>query len=219
MTGNGVWDAAHQCYAVQANLPLSHPAWQGNTDGSVWQCGEVLPPVYWWVPPNQPLVDPAALARQASGELPLATAQVRTAPQPPDYSIVTVENWLWIPREQWVPLRKTVTAGSTSVTATARPSQVVWDMGEGSVTCYDEGRPWRLGMTDAAQTRCKFAYATTSIGEPDERFSISATIQYAVTWTCSGTCPVSGGDLGLIAAPAGTGSLEVRQRQTVVINP
>jgi hypothetical protein len=72
-------------------------------------------------------------------------------------------------------------------------------------------------MTDAAQTSCGYTYKSSSQTQPGGSFPVSATIRYAVTWTCAGACPTAAGDLGLVDAPGGTSSLEVRQRQTVVI--
>jgi hypothetical protein len=114
-------------------------------------------------------------------------------------------------------LSKSVSAGATTVTVTAAPSQVVWDLGPSSIACYDSGEPWKQGMSDTATTSCGYAYQTSSAGQPDGRFAISATIRYQVTWTCSGACPTTRGDLGLVDAPAGSGTLRVLQRQTVVV--
>ena len=72
-------------------------------------------------------------------------------------------------------------------------------------------------MADDAATTCSVTYETSSEDEQKGRFAISATIGYKVTWTCAGSCSPSSGDLGLVNAPAGLGSLRVLQRQTVVV--
>jgi hypothetical protein len=72
-------------------------------------------------------------------------------------------------------------------------------------------------MSDVATTTCGYTYETTSTDQPDGRFAISATIRYQVTWTCTGACPTASGDLGLVDAPAGSSTLRVLQRQTVVV--
>jgi hypothetical protein len=120
-----------------------------------------------------------------------------------------------------VPLTKTVRAGATAVTATAVPNLVTWNMGDGSQAfqCGDAGRPWESSYTDAAQTDCGYTYRTLSTGQPGGVFHITATISYFVTWTCSGACTSSNGTLGLVAAPAGNGSIRSLQRQTVVVTP
>ena len=141
----------------------------------------------------------------------------RRPPAAPSPTYVGVANWLWVPSAQWRTLAKSVTAGATTVTVTAAPAQIVWDLGPSSITCYGPGRPWEQGMSDAATTSCSYVYETTSVDQPDGRFGVSATIRYQVTWTCNGACPTTGGNLGLVDAPAGSGTLCVLQRQTVVI--
>jgi hypothetical protein len=181
-------------------------------------------PLVWFVPngstaaiSNTPvLADPAVLAQRALGRLQLEFADARIAPGPGFHTYVHVDNWMWVPAAQWRSLSLTVSAGPTSVTVTAAPAHVEWDMGTESVECPDAGRPWRRGMTDAAKTTCSFAYE--SIENPaGDTHGVSARIVYAVTWTCSGACLTASGDLGEVAAPSGqTTTIEVRQRQTVV---
>lgn len=219
----GSWFPQHQCYAHPVNVARDHDAWRGRTDGSVWMCALIVdsvdPPNVFWVPPGEApgLPDPEELAQSAVGLLPLVTAQVRTAPLDPDPTYVGVENWLWVPESQWATLTKTVTAGDTSVTVTAEPDRVLWEMGPETKTCYGAGREWRSGMSDAATTTCGYTYAVTSASQPDGAFALSAAIRYQVDWVCTGACTSSTGTLGLVDAPAGTGALQVMQRQTVVV--
>lgn len=227
------WFSNHGCYASPgdnlvgpggANGPPPTPGEQGQW----WQCVagpnsatpiQVFP---WFVPTGGgPVPDPARLAQKALGEIQLATAQVSTAPAAPHAEVVGVEVWLWVPQSQWVSLTKTVRAGATSVTATAVPNVVTWSMGDGSspMQCGDAGRVWEASYTDAAQTDCGYTYQTLSAGEPGGVFHITATISYSVTWTCAGACTSKTGSLGLVAAPAGGGSIRSVQRQTVVVTP
>ena len=107
--------------------------------------------------------------------------------------------------------------GDTSVKVTATPDRVLWDMGLATKTCYDPGRAWRKGMTDAAKTTCGYTYRVTSESEPGVVFELEARIAYQVRWVCSGACTSTSGTLGLVDAPAGTGAMRVLQRQTVVV--
>jgi hypothetical protein len=172
-----------------------------------------------WTAPGQAPAPPSPeeLAANALGLMHLLRADVRTAPAPPEETYVGVENWLWVPSGQWRTLTKSVNARATTVTVTAAPSQIVWDLGPASTTCNGPGKPWEQGMSDSATTTCGYTYETSSVDQPDESFAISATIRYQVTWTCAGACPTTGGDLGLVDAPAGTSTLRVLQRQTVVV--
>ncbi len=226
-TDLGVWFPGHQCYAQPSPAPAGSAAWQGHANGSVWTCStcavrgnaSACQANVVWVPPgNRPgPPDPGRLAQDAIGSLRLATAEVHMAPQAPAHSYVGVENWLWVPRAQWATLSKTVTAGATSVTVTAKPARVVWSMGPASRTCYDPGRVWRDGMGDAATTSCGYTYAVTSDTAPGRAFTVRARIGYQVDWVCNGWCLKGAGTLGLVQAPAGNGSLRVLQRQTVVV--
>lgn len=225
-TGLGTWFPGSQCYAAPYDAPPGSAAWQGQSDGSLWLCttcpdgsANTCNAQTIWLPPGTSPgpPDPGVLAQQATGTLRLATAQVHTAPQHPARSYVGVENWLWVPESQWATLTKTVTAGGTSVTVTAEPERVMWEMGPETQTCYAAGREWRSGMGDAATTTCGYTYRATSASEPDGVFAIAATIRYRVEWVCAGACPRGSGTLGLVDAPAGTGVLRVLQRQTVVI--
>lgn len=226
-TADGYWWSGPQCYAAPYDAPPGAPAWQGHSDGSLWQCTSCKSgssastcnvQIIWTAPGQEPgAPTPEQLASTALGLMPLARADVHTAPESPEVTYIGVENWLWIPDSQWRTLSKSVSAGATTVTVIAAPSQVVWNLGPTSITCYDPGKPWEQGMSDTATTTCGYTYKTSSAGQSDGRFAISATIRYQVTWTCSGACPTTGGDLGLVDAPAGTSTLRVLQRQTVAV--
>lgn len=226
-TNDGYWWSGYQCYAAPYDAPPGAPAWQGHTDGSLWQCTRCETAgtsttcnvqIIWTAPGEEPgPPTPEQLATTALDQLPLAQAEVHTAPAPPAATYVGVENWLWVPEDQWRTLTKSVNAGATTVTVTAAPSQIVWDLGPASITCYGPGKSWEQGMSDAATTTCGYTYETSSVDQPDGSFAISATIRYQVTWTCAGACSTAGGDLGLVDAPGGTSTLRVLQRQTVVV--
>lgn len=219
----GTWDAAHGCYAfqVQPQPPAGSPLWEGHdpSEGSVYSCDHTItiPQNSWFVANGEePLIDPAVLAQEALGRMKLEQANAQIAPGPDFHTYVHIDNWLWLPQAQWHDLQGTVSAGPTSVTVTAEPIRVDWDMGVDVQSCYDAGRAWEKGMTDAAKTSCSFAYE--SIEDPTgDVHNVSAQLVYGVTWVCSGACLTPSGDLGEIEAPAGEGTtIEVRQRQTVV---
>jgi len=226
-THEGYWWSGYQCYAAPYDAPPGAPAWQGHTDGSLWQCTSCTTAgtsttcnvqIIWTAPGEEPgPPTPEQLAVTALDMMPLVKADVHTAPAPPAATYVGVENWLWVPDSQWMTLSKSVKAGATTVTVTAAPSQIIWNLGPASTTCYGPGKPWVQGMTDSASTTCGYTYQESSGDQPDGRFAITATIRYRVTWSCTGTCPSTGGDLGLVDAPAGAAAMRVLQRQTVVV--
>jgi hypothetical protein len=226
-TSDGYWSSASQCYAAPFDAPPSSPAWQGHTDGSLSQCTSCASAatatscnvqIIWAAPGRAPRPpSPEELASTALGLMHLSKADIHTAPEAPAATYIGVENWLWIPAGQWATLHKSVSAGATTVTVNAAPSQIDWHLGPTSITCYGPGKPWVQGMAEAASTTCGYTYEETSDTEPQGQFHITATIRYQVTWSCSGTCPTNGGDLGLVDAPAGASTMRVLQRQTVVV--
>ena len=123
----------NQCYAAPYDAPPGTPAWQGHTDGSLWQCTSCTSAgvattcnvqIMWTAPGQEPgPPTPEELAATALGLMPLAKADIHTAPEPPAATYIGVENWLWIPDGQWATLHKSVTAGATTVTVKAAPSQ------------------------------------------------------------------------------------------------
>lgn len=229
VTVYGVWWASRQCYAHQIDLPRERPEWQGHKAGSLWACppfhvGTVNVPnmVIFWVPPGgkTPPVkvpDPAELAKSALERLPLASADLHTAPASSLQDFVHLETWLWVPQSQWTTLTKSVTAGGTTVAVTARPTKVVWDLGEGSTVCRDAGRPWLRGMSGDARTSCGYTYETTSVGQPGGKYPVRATIVYQVDWVCTGVCLRDDGSLGEVSAVSGRSALKVGERQSVVV--
>jgi hypothetical protein len=227
VTSDGNWWSGSQCYAAPYDAPPGSPAWQGQSDGSLWQCSRCEASggaatcnveIIWTPPGAEPGPPrPGELASRAVGLMPLATADLRTAPQSPDPTYVGVDTWMWVPESQWSTLSKMVRAGPTSVTVTAAPTEIVWDMGPEPVTCYSPGKAWEQGMTDAAATSCSYTYDRTSRSQPGGVFTITATIRYEVDWSCAGACPVTSGSIGLVDAPVGSGTIRVLQRQTVVV--
>lgn len=225
VTDEGVWMASQQCYAAQVDVPVGSPVWQGNDpgEGSVWSCTNTpfTAGFFFYVAdgagPAPVLADPGELAERAMDQMVLATPEVRTAPGPPDMSYVGLETWLWMPDSQWRPLSLTVTAGSTSVTATARPVTAVWDLTAGATTCASAGRAWVVGMSDAEATDCSFTFDRVSDGQPADAFPVTAVLTYEVDWTCSGACTSAAGSLGEVTGQPGAGTLRVGERQSVVV--
>lgn len=144
---------------------------------------------------DQP-VDPAQLAQDALRALPLELPSVGTNPAPGEEQLVRVPTWLWI--DDWGPRSATASVPGVSVTVTAVPQSVTWDMGNGdAVTCagpgvaYDRSRPSREQSTD-----CSYTYQHSSVSQPGERYRTAATVTWGVSWSASGVN--GGGDLGVL---------------------
>ena len=85
---------------------------------------------------------------------------------------------------------------------------------------FEAGNEWDVyaprgfgpSLRDTLAGQMQYTYFPVNLDE------MGATIRYHVTWVCTGNCTANGGDLGLVDAQAGTSTLRVLQRQTVVVS-
>jgi len=166
----------------------------------------------------QPQVDPAELAQQAFDRLrrTLPAPRVGTSPDVATDQLVNLATWLWI-TDPWEPLTATASLGGVSVTVTARPVAVAWDMGDGTrVRCDGPGRRYDPLIPAAAQTTdCSHTYRASSAGQPGQRYQVTATRSWDVTWAVAGG--TGGGDLGTVEQSA-TVPLRVAETQALVVD-
>ena len=182
-----------QCESPCVNAPQSQ-ACQNWAIQDACNNGEqaLLPPGTCTGTPGR-VVDTAQLAGQAYGELRLPAPTVHRSPTETrldpaagnrPYTWVNLWTWFWADPSIWDQQTKTVSDGQTSATATARPTTLVIDPGDGNdpVTCKGPGRPWHA--TDANNTPtdggCGYMYRHVSTGRP-----VTATV--SVTWSVSWT--------------------------------
>jgi hypothetical protein len=146
-----------------------------NTEGVV---------VYQQIVTYQPgtnTVDGATLARQAYRELPLLYPQPFTAPPANVSQLVGVRTWFWIDAAQWQPRSATAAVPGLSATVTAQPTEVRWDMGDGTtVTCDGPGTPYDTNRPDEVQhSDCSHVF------QHDGTHDVRATIVWRVRWTAT----------------------------------
>ncbi|WP_432850674.1 hypothetical protein ACQPXB_08550 [Amycolatopsis sp. CA-161197] len=116
------------------------------------------------------------------------------ASSPAGTQLVRLPTWLWLDRGFWQARTATAEVPAVSVTATATPTSVAWSMGDGTtVTCAGPGTPFP-GSRDpkAASPDCGHTYQHSSAGMPVERFPVTATVSWRITWAgagASGTFP------------------------------
>lgn len=161
------------------------------------------------------LVSPAQLAQVAVSRLRLPSPVLGTSPS--GDQVVRVPTWLWVDRSVWGPVSATAQVPGVSVTATAVPVSVTWSMGTGdSVTCQGPGTPYTPGASDAAASSpdCGYMYARSSAGQPRERFAVSVTVSWRVSWA-------GGGQSGTVEGLSTRArvDLRVREVQAVIVNP
>lgn len=109
---------------------------------------------------------------------------IYASPAPGIDSLVNLPTWLGV--ENWRDNTVSASEGGLTITVTARPVSVLWQMGEGSVTCSGPGNRYNPGIREENQsTDCSWTYKHSSAGQPGEKYQASATLRYAVTWSAS----------------------------------
>jgi hypothetical protein len=134
--------------------------------------------------PAAPVMIPATqVAAQARAEIQLPEVHINTAPANRTY--VGLRTGLWV--DGFHRVDPGLTLGGTTVTLHARPLDVTWSMGDGTVICKTAGS--RSGKT------CGYTYSKSSAHRANGKYEITATITWYVSWTCvGGLCDADGGD-------------------------
>ncbi|MEV7042845.1 hypothetical protein [Amycolatopsis sp. NPDC051061] len=137
-------------------------------------------------PGAAPVPSPQQLAEQARSQLRLPSPVI--ASNPAGTQLVRLPTWLSLDRAMWRPHSATAAVPAVSVTATATPTSVSWSTGDGTtVTCTGPGTPFPAGTAAlAASPDCGHTYQRSSAGSPGERFPITATVSWRVTWSGGG---------------------------------
>jgi hypothetical protein len=130
------------------------------------------------------------LAERAVKDAELPVPTVVTSPPPDQPLVVNLATWLSVDPAVWAPVNVSAAAGGVTVTATAVPDRVVWDLGnsdrvscDGPGTRYDPNRP----AAEQSPT-CSYTYRQPGT------YQITATVEWRVTWQAVGAA--GGGDLG-----------------------
>ena len=152
-------------------------------------------------------VSPVVVALQAVRRLGLGSPTIEMAPPTGDAQLVGVATWLWIDPAAWKAVTASASAGPVTTTATATPSKVVWDMGDGaSVTCAGPGTPYDPSQPNAT-TDCSYTWAAPG------SYQVTATVYWSVTWTATGA--PGGGSLGAQSGPAAGVSVRVVESEAI----
>lgn len=219
----GSWSGAPRwCYQYQLSPQPSvgSQLWGEDepSEGTLWSCdySVAVPSNTWFVPNGEAVVDAGSIARDLVNRADFEYATAATAPGGEQPTYVGYRTWLWVPPEQWHPVSASLTVSGATVTIRATPVGVDWALGSRQMFCDEPGRPWKDGYPEDAQTSCSVVFDEVE-GPNGDELNVAARIRYAVEWSCVGSCSSASGDLGEIAALAGSPSqLVVKQRQTVV---
>ncbi len=209
-TGNGNQSGPDPFYCLDNLLPyepadgtLPPPDGQSASDGA-WYASvcrgvnphnptgsDYYPPVWIVNGANPPAaITPAELAQSAYNNLDLTTPTIVLSPA--GQQLVNLPTWLsitgWGDTTASAGVPATVTTPAVSVTATATPTSVVWSTGDGAmVTCDGPGTAYTAGDDPAsASPTCGHTYRTSSAGQPNATFTVTATVHWSVAWAGAG---------------------------------
>lgn len=207
-SSRGVWSQERQCFVRQMAVEVSEETpFQGHTDGAVYRCstpgstgGGLLgvgpgSSYLFWAPTSgagtPELVDPVTLAEEAIERMRLNAPRIGMTPLDPDAPLlVGMDAWLWVDNDGprgYGPISGSATAGGTTVTADAKVTRMVWDMGDGTrLTCRNPGTPWRPSLGTGASPTCGHRYAAASADQPNGTYTVSATAHWVIDWTGAG---------------------------------
>ncbi len=155
-----------------------------------------------------PTAQPGDATKKALQQLRPAPVKIGSAPcamTTPDCGGGTVGAPVWLWTQPWTEQTATATAGPFTVTAVARPTSVSWDLGDGQrITCETPGTPYELSWGVRDSPDCGTRYERVG------RYTIAATMTYAVTWSGADT-----GSATIQSAPTSV-PVDVREYQVVI---
>ncbi|MFI0742355.1 ATP/GTP-binding protein [Streptomyces sp. NPDC021100] len=140
-------------------------------------------------PPGGPAVDPAQLAQQAVDKMTLRGADIGITPKPGGKGVVGMPVWMWDEKsaETYGPNTASASAGGITVTATARVSKIVWDLGDGgTVTCTSAGTPYRAEYGKRESPDCGYRYRQPSTSKSSGTYHVTATSTWTIDWAGGG---------------------------------
>src|SRR5205085_2757334 len=143
-------------------------------------------------------------------------------PTPNEAGLTGLPVWLWTTvtptagdgPKTWGTITRTAAVPGRSVTATARSTKIVWNLGDGSplITCTGPGEAYQPSF-GLAKPDCGAAagYQHPSKTVPGGRFKVTGTTTWEVTWSGAG-----GGATGILQFNlATTTTIEIQELQVV----
>jgi hypothetical protein len=182
---------------VDPKPPANHPAWNGadpKTNNLYFRgCsdgGQNNPDGFVVVGQDQPApqVDPQDLAQRAVDSMTLLGPDIASPKATGKYT-VGVPMWMWVNQSATTfgPNTASASAGGVTVTATAKVSKIVWQMGDGaSVTCNGPGTPYQASEGMAQSPTCGHVYSKTSAGAKNGKHQVTATSTWTIDWQGGG---------------------------------
>jgi len=160
-------------------------------------------------------LDPEALVERALADLNLERPDIITNPGGGLNSLTGLATYLRIDPDTLIPPPVTDVAGPVSVVITAQPSgdgHIVWDTGEGQVTCGNYGNP---------EGSCSYVYQRSSLDQPGNQYGITASVTYTGSYAVYVDGVFYGGDanIGNVELETEPYLLGVAEAQAINTNP
>ncbi|MBO1283900.1 ATP/GTP-binding protein [Streptomyces sampsonii] len=127
-------------------------------------------------------MDPEIPARQTVDSMTLRPPKV-ASPRSEGTYVVGMPMWMWVERgtSRMGPVLASASAGSVTVTATARVDRLVWTTGDGTtVTCHGPGTRYTPDQGKAMSPDCGHRY-----DRPGEH-QVTVTAHWDVKWEATG---------------------------------
>lgn len=153
------------------------------------------------------------IVRQVYAEVPLVLPLPHTAPPVDAVQLVGFPVWMWVDGTVWRNFEASASVAGVSVSVVARPTLVVWTLGDGAkVTCRGPGTAWDPAGSAGQRTDCSHIYQFVSAGKPNGRYPASVAMTWSVSWSAST------GQAGVLPDASRTTafSLAVTERQAVI---
>lgn len=221
--GSSATGAWYQCQQISDPRCANIPSSQWGTPTDLYGCFQGPFGTPFWSntpPPGIRTLTPAQAAFQLIKSFQLRGIDVGFAPDPnaPNAkSYVGVPIWMWVTNPKpltYGPYTQTATLGGVTITATAKVTSILWNMGDGTtVPCGNAGTPFKVAYGAVSSPTCGHRYTQPSTSQPGGRYTITATSQWTVTWS-------GGGQNGTIPLTAtSTTSARIQNLEAVNVLP
>ncbi|MFG2878780.1 ATP/GTP-binding protein [Streptomyces sp. NPDC048337] len=160
-------------------------------------------------------MDPAVLAQQAVDSMLLRGPDIGITPRPGGKGVVGMPVYMWTATgtETYGPNTASASVGGITVTATARVSKIVWNMGDGkTVTCTTPGTPYKPEFGKTPSPDCGHRYDKPSSTTGSGTFHVTATSTWSIDWQVTGGA--QGGQLTEIR----TSAVDINVAEVQVLN-
>ncbi|MER7109440.1 ATP/GTP-binding protein [Streptomyces sp. NPDC000229] len=194
-------DRACAVRKLEPQPPAGSELWEGHEpgDGAVYvnTCADsgagvatddTVGLVFWAQDPPEQVVDLAVLAQQAVDKMLLRGPEIGITPKPGGKGVVGMPVYMWTEKgpETYGPNVASASAGGVTVTATAKVTKIVWNMGDGkTVTCTTAGTPYKAEYGKKPSPDCGHRYNVPSSTTGTGTFHVTATSTWTIDWVAT----------------------------------